>query len=1220
MDQGVKTSALALIPDERAWPVIQAVRSAHDKQVRVWPPHINIIYPFVHERHFQAAGESIAERTTSLAPFKIRCRRKGNFGSTAFLVPECEEDPDLALLHGICAAAFPHLLASENDFKPHLTIGQFRSNSDCQAFLEGSPPIDIEFAVGGLCLLARASMQHPFRVVFRVRFGVGVEPGDQQPYSLRTMRQLTTENKERLNPEVECFYQADESFVRFVFQVDAEELDRSTDMVSSSTRQTLFVVDKSSSMSESYEEVKDAVRYMVGEVRSDRHHVAFVLYDGMARRASAEDVLNSRASGCTNFQEAFRLIVSYILDHPSGTSLEIIFMTDGQDTSSKDLAGATRDFQNFLRTCGRRVTIHCIGFTIHHNRELLEQLCEMGISQGTYRFADGSKGESLMARFTEMFDLVDVNVKGFLRIGAFTLPCNGVDVQDGQVRFDLVVRREILPQEFNISIEPCHILLEAGKCIEVNLEHVPVCPMFAIRCIDELEIKTYCDLEAAQALLLRVQVQNACKTKRQLVIDAKKEAQARLDKYHEVFAQAVRRDIAAVGGNLVAELSSLRHETTFRKARRARSMAQRAAANAPTVQLMEQLLLALPTPSPDELANLAAQQLHCSLSGEAVEDIMLASHRDFFVFSLRVCRPEDVIDAPTVLDILQVLSGTYSNEAFQAGCAHAILSSGPDRAHGGFAGSAKNPVTLGSEVGIFRGPDGQLMNACLPLYLSESHFARVLVQIKPILGYFFTLDPLGYKGDQTLALFGVLGRMLCMRANAVHGEGFSGEWADWLIDDFTKLCRGIHSTAIEYLAQGGYTGTKRGDLLDDFLGSPAGRTKERVPSLGVVIGWSAAMRVGPTPRFYISFVEELWRRGFTTLYKGQPREPIIETLERLLYGPTCDESMGEGGSVQGLLARNSVTKDKEFARWAKFRQGELSQKQAEYMRRKYGTGVRAGPEVEGLLSADEKFSSRTLLRYEDSAEFFDAIVDEQLGTIRRYNTHMAALYEGRPLGEGISASTKRLMLIQSLQYVGNETMSNAIEKSQYLDTFTCLTEEGVVGIDSANERICGQLHQRFEQQRRERCAACVEKRNALLTAQRIVATTDLDAFAGRCAVSCPTRGGEVFHCLVALLAASRTGARAPLLAEKVSAVMTGKIGGAAVLAEGSSWVHCPTDTARQLREAVGDEEFAKIELLMCGTWGHVYRESDIPNRHGHCNSHPNPVLTVSFKGFALAVG
>lgn len=714
---------------------------------------------------------------------------------------------------------------------------------------------------------------------------------------------------------------------------------------------------------------------------------------------------------------------------------------------------------------------------------------------------------------------------------------------------------------------------------------------------------------------------------------AKQDAQARLDKYHQLFAQGARTGVAAAGGNLAAELSSLRHEAIFSKARRARAMAQRATTNAPAMQLMDQILKSLPKPIPTELAALASEELCCPLSGDTAEEVMCGSDRDFFVFALRVRRPEDAIDAPTTLEVLQLLSGTYSNEAFRAGTAHAINMVGPERAHGGFVGTSKSSGGLGAEVGLFRGPDGQTMNACLPLYLSEVHFARVRVQIKPILGYFFTLDTLGYKGDQTIAMFGILGTMLCLRAStgarapatpqgSSDGNAgstdwtFIGKWADWLIEDFTKLCRGIQPIAMEYLTSGGYTGAVRGDLLEDFLSSPAGRTKERLPSLAVLVGWAAVAGPALCPRFHIAFVEELWRRNLTALYKGQPHEPIMEALERLLYGPASDGEEMAAANEGNVVAQNKASKDKEFAFWARYCWGDLSMKEANAVRKKFlkkkesGSQV-DGPEVEGLISANTEYKPRKLLKYEDAAGFFDATVMTELQKIHRANSFVAALYENRPLGKGFSPREKWLMMIQSQQFIGNDTMNKAIAKGYYLNTFDCLAE----GEEGA-ERLCSLLHDRFEQQRSEKWQACVERRNALHTAKRIIATEDLNAFAGRCFVSCPTRGGLVFECVVALLIATSTGnATIPRLREKVAAMLTGKVHEKPVISEGTSWVHCPLETARRLQDVVGEDEFSKIQVSMHGTWGHVYRASDLPNRHDHCNSNPNPDLTQRFSGF-----
>jgi len=1216
MDAGVKTSALAIVPDEAVWPVIQTLRRAHDQHVRVWPPHINVLYPFVPERQFSTAAAQLAKALGALKPMKLCFSQKGHFGKTAFLVPHCDDDPGLALLHATCVSVFPDMELARADFVPHLTIGQFKSEAECQAFLDGCPPLQVEVVIGSLCLLARDTMQHPFRTVSYVRLGVeignAVEPGSSQPYTYRAACQFAQQGDQPSSEEQSNVFQADASYVRLAFKVEAEALAAADSEKFAQCRHTLFVVDQSGSMGvgEAFEQVKSAVRYMSGEAQAGRHQIDFVLYNDKARRASAGDVLSSKPCSTTSFEEAFLQITDYIQEHPPGAVLNIVFMTDGVDTTSRDLPGAKRALHHFLETCERQTTFHAIGFTKSHQQAFLLEMCRMGTVEGMYRYAEQS-GDSLESRFAEMFDFADVSTKTQLVVGGQEFSCVGEDIGDGQVRFDVVLTRAAFPCTC-LDREQISVVVGGN---EVALEVAKPDQMFTIRCVDEMEITTKEDLDAAQALLSEVQVQKARKASRKQVIDSKSEAQARLDKYHHVFAKGARSSLTTAGGNLTAELSSLRHEVTFSKARRARAMAQRATVNATAVPLMEQLLRALPTAPADELASIEAQQLCCTLSGDTAVDIMRDSQRDFFVFALRVCRPEDVIDAPTVLNLQQVLSGVYSNEAFQIAAQHALRNSGPLQAHGGFAGSAKNALALGDDVGLFRGPDGQMMNACLPLFLSDAHFARVRVQIKPILGYFFTLDPLGYKGDQILALFSILGKMLCIRAGTGASNiniDFTGSWADWLIEDFTKLCEGLRPVAMDYLANGGYTGVVRGDILQDFLASPAGRTKERIPCLDMLIGWAAVVVAELSQHFYMVFVEELWRRSFTAMYKGQSREPIKETLEWLLYGPGGEESSNSTGR-DSTHVRNSASKDKEFALWAQYKRGDLSKKRAEEVQRKYGE---RGPQVEGLLSPDSEFIPRKVLRYEDAEDFFNKIMDEELARIHKYTTFAAQLYQGRPHGEGFTGSQKRLMLIQALRFVGNDHMNEAVANGRYLDTFGCLADEEHIGPGHAEAMICGQLHERYESVRQEKSTACVEKRNALLTAQRILASSDLNAFAGRCLVSCPTRGGEVFNCVVTLLAAG--GKQAPHLCEKVKAILTGKIEEIAVISEGSSWVHCPLETAKQLQDAVGADEFGRIQLAMRGTWGHVYRASDIPNRHGHCISNPNTELTMSFSGFSLA--
>lgn len=204
METAVKFSSLALIPDFSAWPALQALRVAHDRQVDVWPPHINILYPFVPEARMEAAAKKLAEVTAEMKPIRLRFSRFINFGSTLCLEPECEDGGALAALRSACDIAFPELRDFQHStFQPHLTIGQFKNARACQAFIADHGCIQVDAEVSCVSLLARDTMKSPFRTPFRVRLGVldngldrAVESGGAVQYTrdehLRSLRAHVT--------------------------------------------------------------------------------------------------------------------------------------------------------------------------------------------------------------------------------------------------------------------------------------------------------------------------------------------------------------------------------------------------------------------------------------------------------------------------------------------------------------------------------------------------------------------------------------------------------------------------------------------------------------------------------------------------------------------------------------------------------------------------------------------------------------------------------------------------------------------------------------------------------------------------------------------------------------------------------------------------------------------------------------------------------------------
>lgn len=82
------------------------------------------------------------------------------------------------------------------------------------------------------------------------------------------------------------------------------------------------------------------------------------------------------------------------------------------------------------------------------------------------------------------------------------------------------------------------------------------------------------------------------------------------------------------------------------------------------------------------------------------------------------------------------------------------------------------------ELGVaLRGKGREPINSFLPLFIHEvrlylcsffspkEHWKRVKIQLKSILGYFCTLDPLGYSEKQLDVMFMILGTMIATLSN-----------------------------------------------------------------------------------------------------------------------------------------------------------------------------------------------------------------------------------------------------------------------------------------------------------------------------------------------------------------------------------------------------------------------------------------------------------------------
>ena len=126
-------SSVCLIPPSDAQGPIQALRKVHDKQINRWPPHINLLYPFVPHNQFPGILAKLTEVGTRVRPFRLSFTEFGYFShgknsSTVWLGPDTQPENALQRLEEELVKAFPEfndLMVRSATFSPHLTVGQF---------------------------------------------------------------------------------------------------------------------------------------------------------------------------------------------------------------------------------------------------------------------------------------------------------------------------------------------------------------------------------------------------------------------------------------------------------------------------------------------------------------------------------------------------------------------------------------------------------------------------------------------------------------------------------------------------------------------------------------------------------------------------------------------------------------------------------------------------------------------------------------------------------------------------------------------------------------------------------------------------------------------------------------------------------------------------------------------------------------------------------------
>lgn len=195
-------SALALLPPSNITAPIEAVRRVHDKQFDRWPPHINLLYPFLaSSSETTEQGEAsiphlkedihtrIAKVTKNHEPFHVSLLADppGVFShskrsKTVWLGPSTQS---VQQLQAALQAEFSECNADQRAFTPHLSVGQARSEGGAEslrkeikksireylaATKEGTP-LSLDWHVDKVFVIERKGYTDRFKVIGTIELG-----------------------------------------------------------------------------------------------------------------------------------------------------------------------------------------------------------------------------------------------------------------------------------------------------------------------------------------------------------------------------------------------------------------------------------------------------------------------------------------------------------------------------------------------------------------------------------------------------------------------------------------------------------------------------------------------------------------------------------------------------------------------------------------------------------------------------------------------------------------------------------------------------------------------------------------------------------------------------------------------------------------------------------------------------------------------------------------
>ena len=177
--ESVNYSVCIIMPPRDLWaPFVEIKKNHMNPKIKRPPyPHITLVAPFVHPRHYPEAKQKIREAIKSIEPFEINFAKfeifKNQYSSTLYLAPESVKE--LTEVYNALMGVLPsNISQKQNKFEPHIDVGFFKGKKNEAEILQQKYQANwtpLKFTVQEIYFLRRKSQDSPWEIEEIVSLG-----------------------------------------------------------------------------------------------------------------------------------------------------------------------------------------------------------------------------------------------------------------------------------------------------------------------------------------------------------------------------------------------------------------------------------------------------------------------------------------------------------------------------------------------------------------------------------------------------------------------------------------------------------------------------------------------------------------------------------------------------------------------------------------------------------------------------------------------------------------------------------------------------------------------------------------------------------------------------------------------------------------------------------------------------------------------------------------